>query len=245
MPGLSQQTLIIIYVCAIGGGLLVVLLLYRVVRLCCSRKPAPLPPIQPLAHQREVQLAHFHANDSPFLAAPPTPYSSHLGSPASLGSKASLLGGPSSPHTSLAPTGEGTEDLATLSPLEPPESSISIPHSPTTAPSSLSSIHPHAAGTPKSHSKSLNRLSRDHQAQPYHHRPLSVSSSLSHIGNRRGTPHGPHSQIQIVLPAPLGSGFAQGLEGSLRPRPLSTVDRWVPTGRDSICVSYFSVSFLM
>lgn len=249
MPGLSQQTLIIIIACAVGGGLILVILLYRATRSCHSRNVVPLPPIQPLAHQREHQLAQFEAsfraNDSSFLAAPPIPYSPHLGSPSSQGSKTSLLGGSSSPHTSYAPTSEGTEELANLSPLEPPDSSLSIPHSASSTPGS-SSIHLNdspsraRAATPRSHSKSLSRLSRDYHAQSYHHRPLSVSSSLSRIGSRRGTPHGPHSQIQIVLPAPLASGIAPSLDDSLRSRPLSTVDRWVPAGRDSIFESFTS-----
>ena len=47
------------------------------------------------------------------------------------------------------------------------------------------------------------------------HRPLSQASSYTNLSTSpsrstlRGTPHGPHSQVQIVLPAPLAPGSTQ------------------------------------
>ena len=61
-------------------------------------------------------------------------------------------------------------------------------------------------------------------------RPLSASSSRSTLylessrQNLRGTPHGPHSQTQIVLPAPLSQELL--LDADRR----SVADSWVSPG---------------
>jgi len=249
--GLPHQTVIIVIVCAAVGGFVLVIFLYRVIRSCRPRNAAPLPPIQPLAHQREHQLAQFEATlraqnyDPTFLAAPPPPHSP-LGSSSSRGSNASLLGSYSSPHTSYAQPGEGLEDLNNLSPLEPAipldispsgstpgSSSINLNDSPTHGSPSA----PMPAPRPR-RSKSLTRFGRDDQARPSHHRPSSLASSPSRSNSRRGMPHGPHSQMQIILPAPLAPGIPpnvtrQSIYEHDSERPY-IVDRWVPAGRDSI-----------
>lgn len=57
--GLSRQTIIIIaVVCGSVGVLVCALFLWRLLARCCRRKEsAPLPPVQDLAHRREMQLA--------------------------------------------------------------------------------------------------------------------------------------------------------------------------------------------
>ena len=64
------------------------------------------------------------------------------------------------------------------------------------------------------------------------HRPLSVASSHSTLRSKstrqstiRGTPHGPHSQLQIVLPAPLAPTHGASVDS----RRKSAVDQWVST----------------
>lgn len=66
------------------------------------------------------------------------------------------------------------------------------------------------------------------------HRPLSVASSQSTLRSKstrqstiRGTPHGPHSQLQIILPAPLAP--MRGTSPHHLPRRKSAVDQWVIT----------------
>lgn len=266
-PGLSHQTFIIVVACAAVGGLILVIFLYRAVRSCRSRNIAPLPPIQPLAHHREHQLAQFEASlraqtyDPSFLAAP-APLRSPLDSPSSRGSNISLLGSFSSPNTTYTPTGEGSEELGNLTPLEP-STPLAVPHPSfsSSIPGSSSSVNlsdgpmqidatnggpwasasTSAPSSPSKHSKSLSRLNRDEQSRPHHHRPLSLASSLSRINSRRGLPHGPHSQLQIILPAPLAPEVAANttlpslLESASVADRTSMVDRWIPAGRDSIC----------
>lgn len=264
---LPRQTLIIIIVCATVSTFVFFVLLYRLIRSCRSRRSAPpLPPIQPLAHQREHQLAQFEASlraqsyHSSLLTAPPPP---QFGSPSSRGSKTSLLGSLPSPHTSYVATGEGSEELTSLTPLEP-ATPLPIPHpSFTDSTLPLSSINlndnstqssfavPSASTSalPSPSKQSLAQPTRDDQFRPHHHRPLSVASSLSRRNSRRGLPHGPHSQVQIILPAPLAPGIPpssarQSLYEHDSPGDrMSFVDRWVPAGRDSICV--FKLLFLL
>lgn len=66
------------------------------------------------------------------------------------------------------------------------------------------------------------------------HRPLSVASSQSTLRSKstrqstiRGTPHGPHSQLQIILPAPLAP--MRTASPHHLPRRKSAVDQWVIT----------------
>ena len=65
-----------------------------------------------------------------------------------------------------------------------------------------------AVDTPKSLRGSWNN-------SPRTSRPLSQASSYSNLSTSasrstlRGTPHGPHSQVQIVLPAPLAPSSTQ------------------------------------
>ena len=55
------------------------------------------------------------------------------------------------------------------------------------------------------------------------HRSRSVTShSTKNSRNRRGVPHGPHGEIQIVLPAPLALYAGPGPSTST----LSLVDKW-------------------
>jgi hypothetical protein len=52
-----------------------------------------------------------------------------------------------------------------------------------------------------------------------------------------GVPHAPYNQIQIVLPSPLAPSPHRrpSLQGDLHDGArLSTVDMWVPVGRDNL-----------
>lgn len=234
--GLARQSFLIVVVCvAVVGGLVLLAILLRVLRSCRARtNPVPLPPIQPLAHQREHQLTQFEAslhNDGSAFLAPRPPRSSHFDSTSS-----SLLGSVSAPR-------DESDDLALLTPREP-ESPLPALHSsnpsytnlsdsPRTSPSNT----PAPSSAPSSFSRSLPRLNRDDQSRPHHHRPLSLSSSLSRSNSRRGLPHGPNSHVQIILPAPLAPGIAPTpslYEPDSPSERMSIVDRWVPAGRDSI-----------
>lgn len=191
---LSQQTIVIIIVCASVAGLV---LLFSLGRVLLSRfsSSAPLPPVQPLALHR-VQQARIHTelqtNASYYLSPPPA---------FSQGSKSSLLDSDINEDQSSGKS----EDSPRQSP--PP-------------PSSYSSVAPLAQST-------FNRTSP---------RSRSISSYNTHASRRtrsnmiHGTPHGPCSNIEIILPAPLAFGLREATVGQPHMnlvRTPSFVDQWV------------------
>ncbi|KAF8633978.1 hypothetical protein AX15_001156 [Amanita polypyramis BW_CC] len=206
---LSQQTLVIIIVCASILGTILLLSLCRLVFSSLSSSSAPLPPIQPLAHHRE-QRARIQADlrettfySASYLPAPlvhPSPSSSQ-------GSKASLLGS------------EIAEEQAVATACE---------YSPKPNPPSTCSSTTHLA------QPSQNVLN----GSPARVRSLSSFDTSASRRTRRnaGMPHGPHSHIQVVLPVPLASSlhqtvvhdFERGRPDQLQSiRNSSFVDQWV------------------
>lgn len=80
--------------------------------------------------------------------------------------------------------------------------------------------------------------SRGHQSpsNPTHrtHSVTSHSTRNNHNQNTlRGVPHGPHSQIQIMMPAPLALNTAASTS------TLSIVDKWLSAGTRTLKCSYY------
>lgn len=267
--GLSQQTLIIIAACSSVGGVILLFVLFSLFRRIGKSKSVPLPPIQPLAHHREQQLAKTDSRpttwyDPSYLSAPRHPFPPR-------GSKVSLLEADitnssiPSRHASLNVSETTSEDISlSANPLEShthpslPQphpsfhslgtSSSSLGSSDTDAPASPS---PSPSITPGSVTESwlsldsastqpfFPRQSRSYSASRSQRRarPLSVGSTASSALSRtsrstvRGVPHGPHSNIQIILPAPLAEGMPYQNGRSLShyspsQSRLSVVDQW-------------------
>jgi len=268
-PGMSQQTRIIVIVCASVGGIFFLFVLFSLFRRIRKPEPAPLPPIQPLAHHREQQLAKNESRttvwyDPAYLSVPPHPLST-----SSRGSKMFLLGPEISSsnipsrHASLNISETTSEDLSmSTTPLEP-EPSLPLPH-PSFHPlgGSSSSLGSNDTDAPPSPSPSITPVSaiesplpldtasvqpfiaiarQSRSASTSHSqrrpRPLSVGSTASSAFSRtsrstiRGVPHGPHSNVQIILPAPLATGphhqdGRQLSHYSPSQSRLSVVDQW-------------------
>lgn len=243
--GIGNDTLVIIIVFSALGFLTILFVSVRLLRR--SRvKSNPLPPLQPLAHHREQELAKYQ--DSlprtqtwyiPGHLSPQTSSSSVLDSSASLLAK----GSPSlsAVESQEYPTFDG------LSPPNPlfhsrPGSSLSFGSSndPSTPPSP-SSRQP----TPPLSETSSSP--RPKMPSTYRQRPLSMSSSNSTLLSRtskpntlRGTPHSRYSQIQIVLPAPLALDQPGSSPSSLR-RPRSRIDVGEGYDRQSVADKWVSV----
>ena len=186
-PRLSQQTTVIVIVCASFACLVLLASLYRVLLSRCSTS-APLPPVQPLALHREHARIHAELR---------TGSTSHLSPPPvfSPGSKSSL------------PDSHVTEDQA---------SSVSgdSPKQPSASPSTYSSVA--------------------HLANPSGSRSISSYNTYASRRTRHnainGPPHGPRSNIDIILPAPLASGLHQATVGQPHMKWVRTpsfVDQWV------------------
>ncbi|KAJ6604403.1 hypothetical protein DFH09DRAFT_1122564 [Mycena vulgaris] len=215
----AHTTLIIAVVAGSVGGLLLVFVLYRVLRRP-AKAPVPLPPKQELARYREQ---HAHVPES----RPPTWHESRFLSAApSAASKSSLVAPwtvaeaapfrlPMAPwplplQLPHLPFDTSSTSLSTTETDSPPSSS---PHLPSASVSSFSH-------TPPRHPRSPSTSSRPHRRS----RPLSVGSTSSR--NSRGVPHSPHSQIQIVLPAPLA--FSDRISIHENSPRSSVVDQWAP-----------------
>ncbi|THH16757.1 hypothetical protein EW146_g3925 [Bondarzewia mesenterica] len=224
----SRATTIAIAVVVSVCGIAIILFLWRgIVRHIRRSKPAPLPPVQPLVHQREHQLAAFteqkegsrHSTWNMSSVAS----RSHLNP---IASDTSLLPpgdprhGPIRQSSFQTETADGSEDLADGASLPHPNPSFYSPsphNSESTA--SLESAgetgDPSAFSTSPSSSSALSPSTSASSSQPFarphprsQSRPFSLlSTATSHSGSRmtviRGAPHGPHSNVQIVLPAPL------------------------------------------
>ncbi|CAA7266641.1 unnamed protein product [Cyclocybe aegerita] len=202
----------------------------------------------PLAHHREHHIAKLEGA----LPRSATWYSQHhLAAPAPFTyaspreSRTSLLA-KNSPTLSSADT---AEDSSISSPVQ------NSPSLPLPAPSfhparpgsssSLGSSDP-GHGSPRSSPLEPPRHMRSSSSSPGsapRSRPLSVSSSHSTLHSKtsrhtmRGVPHGPHSQVQIVLPTPLAVDLSASASGDFASQRRvsrfdttdrrSIVDRWV------------------
>ncbi|KAJ7042494.1 hypothetical protein C8F04DRAFT_79573 [Mycena alexandri] len=234
----AHTTLIIAVSAGCVGGLLLLFILYRVLLRRPAKQQVPLPPKQELARYREHQI---QVADS----RPPTWYDSgSLSAPPSrtfTASKSSLLppdsrGGSPFRRASLNTSESPSEDISNFVPMVP---TLHHPHSFDTSSSSLSTAETGESPTsplastndslPRPRPTSSSRSSRNNNRRP---RPLSVGSNVSAAVSRnsrhsiRGVPHGPHSQVQIVLPAPLA--FNDRMSNHEPSARLSVVDQWAP-----------------
>jgi len=253
---------IIIAASASAGGVILTLILLRIFWRCCRRGSGsvPLPPVQPLAHVREQQLAHFiEQNDSALLSAPMTFLpSSRIGSKVSLLQKEPSSSSMPSSHSSLG-LGDTSEVLPAL-PTQtevlslPPQfqAASPSPSSPgsetgtTTLPETPHSFN--SSSVSHNHSTSSTQFlipdrARSTSRPRMRPRPVSMTSISSITTTSRssrtirGVPHGPHSNVKIVLPAPLASVLHPYMEGRRHTsmdggydhqRRLSVVDKWAP-----------------
>ncbi|KAF9056389.1 hypothetical protein BJ165DRAFT_1433044 [Panaeolus papilionaceus] len=261
---LSRDTIIIIAVFSAIGAFIFVLILTRVLKRITSTS-APLPPIQPLAHHREFHIAKLEATlPTSQTWYPNSSLSAHhsFGTPSPRGgSTTSLI----AKHPPPSPDATTVTDIS--SSLSPASShTLALPSfqfNPARAGSSsslTSSSEPGHMNTPFSASNSyisspgmgprerssMSNLGTHHYPVPSRRqRPMSIASSHSTIYSKasrntlRGLPHRRHSQMQIVLPAPLATGTdiipadplrrmrTNTLDAGDRFERRSLVDRWV------------------
>lgn len=263
--GLHYITIIIIAASASVGAVLVTLLLWRILsRLSRSSRSAPLPPRQALVHQREQQLAAFTGHQN--VSVPRNFLDVRPSAPVRHGSNASLIPhvDNSSANTSYRAslytheTDDGTEGLSTppRNPLHPPTPHFFAPHPPRNSSStSLPSSNDHTSGptslvatgsTSVSPSQSLRRTNPRPRPRPF----SMVSNGTSHTGmtarsrsTTRGAPHAAHSNVHIVLPAPLAPNLYPPVAGEHGRKSLvgdtaygdnwrnSLADKWISVGQ--------------
>ncbi|KAF9643427.1 hypothetical protein BDM02DRAFT_3123480 [Thelephora ganbajun] len=197
---LSTTLIVVVAVSGLVGCVIVLFLIYK----CCRRsKPAPLPPIQPLAHYRE--------KESNYLPHPHMPRNSvRLSQFGSYGSDASLL------KPSRKPSFQTDESHGTPSSSH---NSFSVPPSPQTnathhsSPLSVGSRSEEQASITQRYvptTRQARSVSRARLRRPPSriNSIVSTQSTFTHISTRsvnaiRGVPHSTPSNFQIVLPTPL------------------------------------------
>jgi hypothetical protein len=257
--GSKSTTIIVLSVAGFVGVVIVTMFLFRMIRILFrldQYHPAPLPPIQPLAHHREQQLAQFIDRDrSASPSRPATWYDAGLEAPpifaSSSGSRSdiSLLHRKASSVSEISPyaspgrseKSEPMEEFSALSgspavdfPGQTGADGLEIPSLPSTPHSRASSASGYVpAARPRPRTVSQNQRLRS--------RPVSMSSVLSTSRSSRtirGPPHSPHNHVQIVLPMPLapslhGSNpstrrhtFIDEFTADRSPSRLSVVDQW-------------------
>ncbi|KIY65509.1 hypothetical protein CYLTODRAFT_492257 [Cylindrobasidium torrendii FP15055 ss-10] len=255
--GLSRQNIIIIAACGgVGGVILLGLLIHCIRRRMRAGKALPLPPPQPLAHQRERELSKFYSSSRPgtmysdaaSLRVPPSRQLPHRASDASL-----LPSSPStiSRHTSSMTGHDTAEDISLAgSPLALSDSYLNLPPNPdfrsqsdeNGSSSSLSSEawQERASSSQTADLYAQRKARRSSMGSRRQRTPslTSASTSMSSASRlRSGLPHAPYSNVQIVLPTPLSLGNRPPTMQMQEQRPrsyadgasrLSIVDQWVP-----------------
>lgn len=233
---ISQQTLIIIIVCSALTAIILAILLYRFVRNCFAtpKNLAPLPPVQPLAHHRGRQAATLVANRTSiwYLPTVQQPYISTV----SRTSQIPLLPGDNAlPPSRLVGQKFGDSEGLFIPPPLDPNPPFSLQSQSLVSVNSLdgSGAHVHARSRPQPKTSSRTGIC------PRPTSTISIASTHTTRNTIRGTPHGPHSQVQIVLPTPLAPDLAPLVNDEAQSRPasryeyesdyLSVVDKWVPT----------------
>jgi len=242
----SGSTTTIIAASASAGGVILVLIIFCVLWRCRRRRArtVPLPPVQPLAHVREQRLAQFVERNDAAHAATPTAFlsSSRNGSKVSLLRKEPSSSSIPSSHTSfgLSNTGPSTQSVVP-SPFPDPrsqdtsirsETATTLPETPLSFTSSSVS-HNNSIGstqylTPgRTRSTSRSRL-RSRQAST-----ASISSTATSRSSRliRGVPHGPHSNVQIIMPMPLApvlDPYIDRRQHTIIEAEGNIVDKWAP-----------------
>ncbi|KAG2057161.1 hypothetical protein BDR06DRAFT_969718 [Suillus hirtellus] len=242
----NHTTTVIIVVLCVVAGMLVLFGLFRFLRHRLARRSTPLPPVQPIAHHRKQRLTEFA--ERPTMSStyslssrlsPSIELSPAASDPSFLTSKydqtfhsqSSLYLADKSDGQAAPPSLANDEEVL-------PMPNPAFNHARRFSNSSLGSVSstPHSASV-SSHSPSQATLIHSYSR---HTGPALAASSTS-IRSRSsgrstivGAPHGPLSQVRLVLPAPLapslhpylsGSDASRYAETSMRP---TMVDMWAP-----------------
>lgn len=239
---MNTDTLIIIVIFSIIGGIFSLFVLIRIVKALYSTSN-PLPPPQPLAHHREHDLARFHNGYA---------YQLNQLSSTSLGRSNIATSATTTYNPRLSESGglessllvPAVDELGCYEELPAPPNHLGRPSSSSSQGSALTGHTSLERGVPMTTSGPGPVPFPRPRVSSSRPRPLSVSSTfttstgtgLNHSiaghsrprldSGRRGLPHGPHSQVQIILPAPLDPETAGGIDhGSIPQRESISLSR--------------------
>ncbi|KAH7920088.1 hypothetical protein BV22DRAFT_826259 [Leucogyrophana mollusca] len=243
-------TTIIVVVVGVVGCLIIIFLLYRVLRRSWTPKSAPLPPVQPIAHHREQQLAELADRTNRLSVRNELSYSSTPLGLSPSGSDASLLkalegDGYASHRGSFYALDNQRDTYDALN----GDDGLRLPipafgDSRRTSVSSLKSIDsathplpptPVSVAPPSPSQSTFGRpIPRSRPVSQGRPRPTSTVSMASVRSTRSGVPHGPHSQVKIVLPTPLAPALQPHMTPPSADARLSGVENWEGSARTSM-----------
>lgn len=221
----NYTTTVIIVVLCVVAGMLILFGLFQFLRRQLTRRSTPLPPVQPIAHYRKQRLTEFAERptmSSTYSLSPCLSPSIGLSPTASDSSRLTAKYNQTFPSQSslyLADKGDDQGVLASSMNDEnvPPTSNSTFIHVRRVSSSSSGS----ASSTPPSVFVASCSSSQAMPTPSYSRRtgPASAvsSTSIRSRGSGRstivGTPHGPLSQVRLVLPAPLAPSLQAYLSG--------------------------------
>ena len=223
----STAVIIIIAVCGVVGVFLFAFVAVRSLKRLATTSN-PLPPVQPLAHHREHLVSTLPRSQTWYMTAQQLPVPQPLSSISTKSSSTTslLTSKPSLIEASPASTSSPLRYENSLTPPSPsfhtaqPDSSTSSLGSSDPGHAPIPEDGPPPSGLPRTWSSAGTGNSARRK------RPLSMSSSLSTVYSKasrntlRGTPHGPHSRIEIILPTPLAGRQEADIEA------VEVADRW-------------------
>lgn len=245
----NHTTTVIIVVLCVIAGMSILFGLFRFLRHRLARRSTPLPPVQPIAHYRKQWLTEFAERptmSSTYSLSSGLSPSIRLSPAASNSSFLTVKYNQTSPSQSSLYLVDKADDQGV-----PPSPANDEEVLPTPNPAFnharrfSSSSSGSASSTPPSASVASRSPSQATLTRSYSHRtsPASAVSSTS-IRSRSsgrstivGAPHGPLSQVRLVLPTPLAPSLhpylsgpeagrlGVGAETSMR---TTMVDMWAP-----------------
>lgn len=224
---MDKQTLIIVVAAASVGGAILGIIGIRLLVKSCRSESIPIPPPQQLRHHAQAASRPQTVVYGSDFTAPILPFGSSRtslvsfprhGGTAESGSDLSLntspmdtLGDPQPSFTLVSPSSVS---------LQSDEVSSSLSHETSTA------SHRRMSSKQRARSRSQGRSPSVASSLYRQSRPVSLASTYSR-NTLSGTPHGPFSSVQIILPTPLAGGASYS-EGMPRDRRMSYVDSWAP-----------------
>lgn len=251
----SNTTTVIIVVLCVVAGILILFSLFRFLRHRLARRSTPLPPVQPIAHYRKQRLTEFaerptmsstyslSSRFSPSIGLSPAASDSsflNVKYDQSSPSQSSLCLADKCDDHGVPPPVNDEEVLLTPNPISDHTRRFSSSSS-----SSTSSAPPSASVASRSPSQAT-LTTRTHSRRTGPASAVSSTSIRSRSSGRStivGAPHGPLSQVRLVLPAPLApslhpymSGPEAGRLGVDAETSMCTtmVDMWAPTLHRSV-----------
>lgn len=205
-----KLSITLIIVIAVSGLVGCVIVLFTIFRCCRRPKSAPLPPIQPLAHHREME--------SSYLSHPSTFRNSFVPNQLGMYESDSSLLKPSGKPSFQTDGSDGTPSSSDNS-FSNSSPQTNVTPSPQAADEQLPATQQHVLTTRQA--RSVSRGPRRPRSRVIS--AASTNTVFTQVSPRptsiiRGAPHSIHSNVQIVLPAPL----APQLQNHSIPTPPST-----------------------